>query len=309
MPAVIVWDVEAGRERRRLDFAEGPLAFSPDGRFLATGDAFLFGTVRVWDLTAGSAAYRTLTVSPGPLGSLAFSSDGRHFVAAGRQLSQQVFLMSQFIGSRPPPRPPASPPLPGGGALWWATDDWHEVGRVATGLSLLDTAAGFAAADRVAVSRQQLPLEVTVLGAATGTVQLTIPLPKGASNLEPAVTGAGLIGAIYYRNNFWATGTDRLPKWVPWSEWGRVRYLPSTVLYDAATGAEVARLPVDPNHAWLSPDGRTVVAWHDGQLTLWDVPPSRLTLTWAALSAAFAVLVAGAAWWRVRKARGAPAGR
>jgi WD40 repeat protein len=299
MPAVIVWDVEAGRQRFRLDFAEGPIAFAPDNRLLATGDALLFGTVRVWDLTTDSPSSRSLSVSPGPLGSLGFSPDGRRFVAVGRQLTSPIFLMSQVGGSRFAPRPPASPLLPSGGAIWWTTDDWHEAGRVPNvDLSLLDTAAAFATADRLAVVRNDLPRVARILGVATGANQLTIPIPPGASNLESAVTGSGSVGVLYYRDDFMARVLEWLPRWV--SGQGRARYLPSTVLYDAETGDERARLLLGPSHAFLSPDGRTLVAWEDGKLTVWDMPPSRFTMVWAALSAAFGIPILAAARWRMR---------
>jgi hypothetical protein len=298
MPAVVVWDVEAGCERFRLDLAEGPIAFAPDGRLLATGDSNLLGTVRVWDLTAASPSSRSLSVSPGPLGSLGFSPDGRHFVAVGRQLTSPLLLMSEFVGSRAP-RPPASPLLPNGGAVWWATDDWHEVGHVTNANpSLVDTAAAFAAADRIAVVRNDLPRVAKLNDVATGAEQLIVPIPAGASNLEPTVTGSSSVGVLYYRDNVAVQVLEWLPRWV--TDRRHVRFLKSTVLYDAETGAERARLPVDPSHAFLSPDGRTLVAWNDGELAVWDVPPRRFTMMWAMLSMSIGVPILAVARWLIR---------
>jgi hypothetical protein len=207
--------------------------------------------------------------------------------------------MSQFGDSRIAPRPPASPLLPNGGAIWWTTDDWHEAGRVPNAnLSLLDTAAAFATDDRLAVVRNDLPRVARIIDVATGANQLAIPIPPGASNLEPAVTGAGGVGVLYYRDDLMARVLEWLPRWV--SGQGRARYLPTTVLYDAETGAERARVLLDPRHAFLSPDGRTLVASEDGKLIVWDVPPSRFTLLWAALSAVLGIPILAVARWRIR---------
>jgi WD40 repeat protein len=297
--AVVVWDIEAGRERFRLDGAEGPITFAPDGRLAATGDASFFGTVRVWDLTVDLPLSRSLCVSPGLLGSLGFAPDGRHLVAAGNQLTSHVLLMSEFAGSHRAPRPPASPLLPNGGVVWWATEDWHEAGRLANaGPSLLDSAAAFATDDRLAVVRNDLPRVARIIDVATGANPLAIPIPPGASNLEPAVTGSGGVGVLYYRDDFTARVLEWMPRWV--SGQGRARYLPTTVLYDAETGAERAQVLLDPRHAFLSPDGRTLGSWEDGKLTVWDVPPSRFTMMWAALSATLGIPILALVRWRIR---------
>jgi hypothetical protein len=300
-PGVVVWDVEGGRECCRLTLADGPLAFAPDGRTLATGDASLMGVVRVWDLTAAVPSSRSLAVSPGPIRSLGFSSDGRYCVAAGGQLTVSIALMSEYARSRTAARPPP-PLLPNGGAVWWTTDDWHEAGRVPNAsLSLLDTTAAFVTADRLAAVRNDLPQVIRVIDVATGAERLTIPIPPGASSLEPSMTGGGIAGVRFFRDDRLA----RLREWLPrrFSGQGRPRYLPSAVLYDAETAAERVRLPVDAGQASLSPDRRTLVAWDDGEFTVWDVPPRRFTWMWAASSAAFGVLLLAVVAWRIRALR------
>jgi hypothetical protein len=245
-------------------------------------------------------------VSPGPIGSLGFSPDGRFFVAAGGQLTMSIALISEAARSRTAPRLQAPPLLPNGGAAWWTTDDWREAGRVPnSGRSLLDTAAAFVAADRLAAVRNDLPRVVRVIDVATGAERLTIPIPPGASNLEPLMTGGGSAGVRYYRDDL----TAQLLEWLPrrFSGQGRPRYRPSAVLYDIETAAERARIPVDPDRAFLSPDGRTLVAWGDGEFTVWDVPPRRFTGMWAALSAAFGVPILVVTGWRIRALRRAGA--
>jgi WD40 repeat protein/serine/threonine protein kinase len=54
------------------------VAFSPDGRHIASGD---FGTVRVWDATTGREIHSFQEVQA-PVKSVAFSPDGRHLISA-----------------------------------------------------------------------------------------------------------------------------------------------------------------------------------------------------------------------------------
>jgi WD40 repeat protein len=78
---VLVWDVATGRERTRLKGHERgvlTLAFSPDGRRLASANPF--EPVRVWDVQTG----RTVLSFEEPHGAmaLAFSPDGRTLASA-----------------------------------------------------------------------------------------------------------------------------------------------------------------------------------------------------------------------------------
>ncbi|MEW6505560.1 MAG: hypothetical protein AB1457_16500, partial [Chloroflexota bacterium] len=74
-----LWDVTSGAEVRRLAGHEdsvGSVAFSPDGRLLASGG----GTVRLWDVTSG-AEVRRLAGHDNKVLSVAFSADGRLLVS------------------------------------------------------------------------------------------------------------------------------------------------------------------------------------------------------------------------------------
>jgi WD40 repeat protein len=87
-PKVRLWDVATGKELRRLDTvaeafgSEGlPLAFSPDGKLLATGWAN--GSVRLWDVATGNVV-TDLKGNQGRVSSLAFSANGKLIASGGK---------------------------------------------------------------------------------------------------------------------------------------------------------------------------------------------------------------------------------
>ncbi len=105
-----MWDLETGRELRRLDGGPGVLicvAVSPDGRLiLAGGDD---GIVRVWELESGREVGRLTKHDDGVIG-LGFMPDSRLAVSGGlgkdRTLKvwnldtgQEVQTLRGFIGA------------------------------------------------------------------------------------------------------------------------------------------------------------------------------------------------------------------
>jgi WD40 repeat protein len=80
--AILLWDVDGGREQAVLTVQGSPvitLAFSPDGKMLASSD---FGkAITLWDVATGREQ-ATLRGHTAPVLSCAFSADGKH-VASG----------------------------------------------------------------------------------------------------------------------------------------------------------------------------------------------------------------------------------
>jgi len=80
--AVRLWDVRAGKLRQEIKAHDAPtaVAFSPDGKTLATGG--YDGALKLWDV-GGGAPKRSLDYAPNAIvGSIVFSPDGR-LVACG----------------------------------------------------------------------------------------------------------------------------------------------------------------------------------------------------------------------------------
>jgi WD40 repeat protein len=85
--AIVLWNLSTGERIRELKGHRGSVssvAFSPDGRLLASGAiGFFCGTVRLWDTNTGRELKTMPLHDRGNVNSVAFAPDGRTLVAGG----------------------------------------------------------------------------------------------------------------------------------------------------------------------------------------------------------------------------------
>jgi WD40 repeat protein len=84
-PVVVFWDAATGKVQRRLPLKGrkgplGPLAYSPDGKLLATAAGT---SVEFWDADSGNLLRRTQEGHSRSVGTLSFAPDGRRVVSTG----------------------------------------------------------------------------------------------------------------------------------------------------------------------------------------------------------------------------------
>jgi len=80
---IIVWNPSTGRPRWKRDFPRNvsPIAFSPDGRWLATGTTR--GSVIIMDARTGRTAREWMAHDKNGIGAVAFSPDGHRLLTSG----------------------------------------------------------------------------------------------------------------------------------------------------------------------------------------------------------------------------------
>ncbi len=277
------------------------LAFSPDGRFLATGG--LDGRVYLWD-TKSAKLLRTLNflAPPGPVETVAFSPDGKFLAIGGRdgrlrvyqrtgadwsQLSL-IFNREIFKGDLTAP----TPKLPGKGIL--SEKERAELEKIIAALRLKNPP--FVKAVVFDPKGRWIAVAGTgeLVGAKEGIVLIPFP-PK--QNSRPIAVLKGHAKNVDIKSLGVGTGARLRPP-VPWVNDLAVsrdgRYLVSagwdgTVrVWDMTTFKEIRKLesPKTPtgrtatriyNACAISPDNRYVAAGGFGsRIDVWDLPTGRL---------------------------------
>jgi WD40 repeat protein len=260
--AVKFWNTATGREMRRLAGASGPLAFSPDGKRLATWCASEDDdTVKLWDTATGR---QTLTLKRQAGGwfvsSLAFSPDGKLLATASADTAVELWNLTTgqqtgaFKGHTAAVNSVAF--SPDGKSLATGSDDrTAKLWNATTGqeIPLLQPAGS-----RVAFSPNGKML-------ATGT----IPIPGdreagGTVQLWEALTGRRVRtfpGSIPFEG-FAPDGTRLATEY--WD--GTMR------LWDVATGRKTCTLRGAYEPAAFSPNGKWLATASNGfEIKLWDL--------------------------------------
>jgi WD40 repeat protein len=279
-------DIIQGRTLRTFPGGQAPLAFSPDGLYLAAAAAApSVGRVRVWELASGREV-RLFQGHPGRLGrvsSIAFSADGQHLVTCDGSVKVWEVHPKPFAR-----RPEGFPARGGAGALSpdhsrlaAAVGNEVKVWEVRTGRLVHSLAGHTQNVNSVAFSPDSksiasasagFPLsgagEFKVWDAATGRELRTL-CPGGATLPHPKVTYA--------------------PSLVTYSPDGR--YLAGTLgcivkVWEASTGRELlSQVSSEGGMFWIgclgfSPDGNSLATGRgETPMEVWETTTGKETIS------------------------------
>src|SRR5262249_17522319 len=106
-----LWECFSGKERLRLDGHPGQiqgLAFSPDGRLLASTTCENVDVIRLWDVSEGKLLGK-IEGHCGPINSVAFSPDGKTLASASADTTVLLWDVAACMGNKPRPVEKRSP--------------------------------------------------------------------------------------------------------------------------------------------------------------------------------------------------------
>lgn len=258
---VRLWQMPEGREIGRLvpdAKAGGPLAFSADGKLLASGSNFGGKEAKVWEVDG----LRLVCALPHPdyVKSVAFSMDGRWLATAA------------------------------GAARVWDTRSWNEV-RELEGLKDYVTSLAFSPdSEYLAAGAFNRDRRVVIWKCGSWTVGRSFAEhEEGAMRAAFSPNGRWLAaGTNYQELKLWEVATGK----EAWSRRGHAsgihalafspdgRWLASTSnetikLWSVENGAEVFSQAGHQQHVWgvaFTPEGECLVsAGWDGRIRVWDV--------------------------------------